>query len=195
MRVTQYGEPVLRQVGAEVTDFGADLAALSQSMVETMNAAEGVGLAAQQINLALQVCVVDVTYLADEGLEYRLDGRCPPLELIMPLTLVNPQLRVVDERTVWGEEGCLSFPGVRGDVPRAAGIEVRYQDTRGVEHILECSGWFARVVQHEVDHLNGRLFIDLMKKRQLRLLDMKLKQIEQQTTEWLTKNPGENDEN
>jgi peptide deformylase len=181
LRVTQYGEPILRQPGEPVSVFGDELTALANDMLETMFAEEGVGLAAQQIDKALMFCVVDVSHLPDEELDYQLDGLKPPIELIMPMALANPVVRTLPGRTVVAEEGCLSFPEIRGDVPRLEAIEVTYQDLNGTPHRLSCSGWLARVVQHEVDHLNGRLFIDHMDKRKLRLLDSKLKRLKRET--------------
>jgi peptide deformylase len=99
----------------------------------------------------------------------------------MPMALVNPVVKPLPGKIVLGEEGCLSFPGIRGDVPRPDAIEVTYQDVKGTPHVLVCSGWFARVVQHEVDHLNGVLFIDHMDKRQARMLETPIKRLKQQT--------------
>lgn len=181
LRVTKYGEPVLRQVGETVSRFDDELRTLADNMVETMYSEEGIGLAAQQIDKAIQLCVIDVSDLPDEELDYRLDGLRQPIDLIMPMALVNPEVKVLPGSEVSGEEGCLSFPGIRGDVPRQDAIEVRFQDLQGDRHTLICSGWFARVVQHEVDHLNGVLFIDHMTRRQLRLLDTDLKRLKEQT--------------
>lgn len=185
LRVTQYGEPVLRKTGEKVQAFGEDLRTLVSDMIETMYGEEGIGLAAQQVDQALMVCVIDVSHLPDEELDYQLDGLRQPIDLIMPMALVNPVVKVLPGRKLIDEEGCLSFPGIRGDVPRAEVIEVAYQDPGGTAHTLVCSGWFARVVQHEVDHLNGRLFIDHMEKRQLRMLDSKLKRLKQKTRQSL----------
>ncbi len=181
LRVTQFGEPILRQTGEQVSVFDEKLESLVSDMVETMYAEEGVGLAAQQIDQAIQLCVVDVSHLPDEELDYQLDGLRPPIDLIMPMALVNPVVRILPGKQVWGDEGCLSFPGVRGDVPRAETIEVTFQDVKGTPRRMTCSGWFARVVQHEVDHLNGILFIDHMDKRKLRLLENKLKKLKRES--------------
>ena len=181
LRVTEYGEPILRQIGEPVTVFDDELKCLVDDMVDTMYAAEGVGLAAQQIDRAMMLCVVDISLLPEEELNYQIDGLHPPIDLLMPMALVNPVLKLLPGKTIWDEEGCLSFPGIRGDVPRADQIHVTYQDVHGTPHSLACSGWFARVIQHEVDHLNGKLFIDHMDKRKLRLLDGKLKRLKRET--------------
>ena len=181
LRVTHYGEPVLRQIGEPVSVFDDKLKELVADMVETMYAEEGVGLAAQQVDQAIMLCVVDVSMIPEEEFDYQLDGLRPPIDLLMPMALVNPMVKQLPGKTVVGEEGCLSFPGTRGDVPRADHIHVTYQDVNGIPHSLACSGWFARVVQHEVDHLNGKLFIDHMDKRKLRLIEGKLKRLKRET--------------
>jgi peptide deformylase len=148
-------------------------------MIETMYAEEGIGLAAQQVDKALMLCVLDIAHLPDEELDYRLDGLRQPIDLIMPMALVNPVVTPLPGKKTSAEEGCLSFPGIRGDVLRADGIEVHFQDTQGNDHVLQCTGWFARVVQHEVDHLNGMLFIDHMHKRQLRQIEAQVRRLKQ----------------
>lgn len=185
LRVTQYGEPILRQAGKRVEGFDASLKQLAEDMIETMYEAGGVGLAAQQIDRPLMLCVVDVSDLDETDLHYDLDGKRPPIDLIMPLVLVNPVLRLLPGRTVSGEEGCLSFPGLRGDVVRSDAIEVEYQDLDGVAHVLRAQGWFARVIQHEYDHLKGVLFIDHMETRDLRRLDAKLKRLKRESRDYL----------
>jgi peptide deformylase len=175
LRVTEYGEEILRRKGERIEVFDEGLRALACDMIETMYAAEGIGLAAQQVDLPLQLCVIDVSDLQDDLLRFELDGKRPPVELIMPLVLVNPVVRVFPGHTATEEEGCLSFPGIRGEVTRADAIEVHYQDLDGGKHHLRTEGWLARVVQHEVDHLQGVLFIDHMETRRLRSLDGKLK--------------------
>ncbi len=177
LRITQFGESILREKGREVESFDDDLHALAQNMVETMEAAEGVGLAAQQIGLPLRLFVVDVGMLPDEELDYTLDGRRPPIDLIMPMAVVNARLRTTGGTPLVGEEGCLSFPGIRGDVPRSPSVVMEYQDLDGAPHTLEAGGWFARVLQHEYDHTMGVLFIDRMETRQIRLLEAKIKRL------------------
>ncbi|MDP0498956.1 MAG: peptide deformylase [Verrucomicrobiota bacterium JB022] len=177
LRVTHYGEPVLRQTGKRIERFDDELKQLAADMVETMREEDGVGLAAQQIGRALLLFVVDVSMLEPQDLDYELDGKRPPIDLIMPLTLVNAQVKVLPGRTATGEEGCLSFPGVRGDVTRPLAVEVNYQDLDGTPHVLRAAGWFARVLQHEYDHTQGVLFIDHFSSRQLRNAETRLKQL------------------
>ena len=179
LRVVQYGEPVLRKKGAAVTEFDAALEELAGAMIRTMHREEGIGLAAQQIGRELQLCVVDVR--PPEGgpapFFYRYDGKQPPLDLFMPLVLCNPEAEVTDPDEAACEEGCLSFPEIRGRVTRATGIRCAFQDTGGNRHTLEADGLLARCILHEMDHLNGILFIDRMDKRDLKRLDPRLRKL------------------
>ena len=165
LRIVHYNEPVLHRKGVKIEKFNAALSQLADEMVETMHEAGGIGLAAQQIGRAIQLCVVDLRGTEAE-FKWEYDGARPPLELFMPLTIVNPEVKVErgTPETVY-EEGCLSFPKIRGDVKRPERITVKFQDQHGVPHILTCDGLLARCVQHEVDHLNGVLFVDRMDKK------------------------------
>ena len=162
--IVHYNEPVLRKIGAKVTAFDAALGRLADDMIATMHAAEGIGLAAQQIGRALQLCVVDLR-VAKKDFAWELDGARPPLELIMPMVIANPAVQTLPSDETLYEEGCLSFPKIRGDVPRPDLIRVTYEDQHGIPHTLVCNGLFARCIQHEADHLNGVLFIDRMDKK------------------------------
>lgn len=180
--IVHFNSPVLRKKGVKVARFDAALARLAQDMVETMHQAHGIGLAAQQIGEALQLCVVDLRE-TDADFAWEYDGARPPLELFMPLTLVNPELTPVPEPTTSYEEGCLSFPEIRGDVERPDEITVRFQDVTGTPHTLRCNGLLARCVQHEFDHLQGVLFIDRMAKDVLAALEPELKALKKHTRE------------
>ena len=180
--IVHFNSPVLRKKGARVATFDAALAQLSADMLETMHAAHGIGLAAQQIGQAIQLCVVDLRQTESE-FAWEYDGIRPPLDLFMPLTIVNPELSIVPEPTDSYEEGCLSFPEIRGDVIRPDEITVKFQDAAGHKHSLRCNGLLARCVQHEVDHLNGILFIDRMEKSVLTAIDPELKALKKQTRE------------
>ena len=187
LRVTKYGEPILREVGAPVTEFDAELARLADDMVETMYDEEGIGLAAQQIGKALQLCVVDVR--PPEGVEipfdYSYDGKQPPLELFMPLAICNPRISIIDDREDVYEEGCLSFPGVNGKVDRPIGVRCEFQDVSGNPHVVEADGLLGRCILHEVDHLNGELFIDKMDKRDLKKNETKIKKLRRESRDFL----------
>jgi len=187
LRVTKYGEPILRKVGKAVTEFDEDLAQLANDMVDTMYDEEGIGLAAQQVGQALQLCVLDVR--PPEGAEipyrYSFDGKQPPLDLIMPMAVINPKVTIVDATQDVYEEGCLSFPGVNGKVTRPQGVRCEFHDTEGNPHVLEANGLLARCILHEVDHLNGKLFIDLMDKRDLKKMESRIKRIKRDSRDFL----------
>lgn len=152
-----YGDPVLRQRATEVKSFGDSLRRLAADLRETMHAYHGVGLAANQVGVLERVLVVDVP-LDDEGTQRAAH------------TLVNPVIlsRTSSQRS---DEGCLSIPGIFEEVTRALRVRVRYQDEAGREATLDAEGYLARAIQHEVDHLDGVLFVDrlsLLKRRFLR---------------------------
>ena len=180
--IVHFNNPILRKKGVRVATFDAALVQLASDMVETMHAAHGIGLAAQQIGQAIQLCVVDLRQSESE-FAWEYDGIRPPLDLFMPLTLVNPEITAVPAPTDSYEEGCLSFPDIRGDVIRPDEITVKFQDATGHKHTLRCNGLLARCVQHEADHLNGILFIDRMEKSVLAAIDPELKALKKQTRE------------
>lgn len=187
LRITQYGEPILRRVGEPITKFDEALAELAKDMVDTMYDEEGIGLAAQQVDRALQICVIDVR--PPEGVEvpfnYNYDGKQLPLDLIMPIAIVNPKVTIIDQTEDVYEEGCLSFPGVNGKVGRPIGIRCEFQDTEGNSHVIEADGLLGRCILHEVDHLNGKLFIDLMQKRDLKKNETKIKKLKRESRDFL----------
>jgi peptide deformylase len=179
--IVHYNDPILRRKGEKVGVFDAALAHLAAEMIETMHAAEGIGLAAQQIGRALQLCVVDLRR-AEPDFTWELDGAKPPLDLFMPMVVINPRITVVPGTDAYVyEEGCLSFPQIRADVIRPDAIVVHYQDERGVPHILKCDGLFSRCIQHEADHLHGVLFIDRMEKKVRATIDDAVKALAKKT--------------
>jgi len=178
--IVHFNSPILRKKGAKISAFDAALRELAADMIDTMHHAHGIGLAAQQIGQAIQLCVVDLRE-TEADFDWEFDGARPPLDLFMPLTIVNPELKIVPEPTDSYEEGCLSFPEIRGDVVRPDEITVKFQDGHGVAHTLRCNGLLARCVQHEADHLNGILFIDRMEKSVLAVIDPELKALKKQT--------------
>ena len=187
LRVTQYGEPVLRKVGEPIIAFDDALAQLADDMVDTMYDEDGIGLAAQQIGQAIQFCVVDVRPPEGEKppFEYSFDGKQPPLDLIMPLSIANPKVSIIDPSEEVYEEGCLSFPDVRGRVNRPIGVRCEYQDSQGNPHVIEATGLLGRCILHEVDHLNGELFIDKMEKRDLQRMETRIKKIRRNSRDFL----------
>lgn len=161
LEVIQYGHPVLRQKGARIEAFNGPLKKLIADMFETMYAAKGVGLAAQQVGQALQLTVIDVRGATDRPSTLELEGKPADVHDFMPLVLLNPVVKPMAE-AVEGPEGCLSFPEIFADIARAESADVTALNEKGQPLAFRCGGLLARVVQHEVDHLNGILFIDRM---------------------------------
>jgi peptide deformylase len=181
LEIVHYNTPVLREKGEKVTTFDADLSAFAAAMVQAMHEARGIGLAAQQVGRALQICVIDLRE-SEADFAWKLDGASPPLELFMPMVLVNPKVILPKKpETASSEEGCLSFPEIRGEIERPLALTVKFQDAAGLPHVLECDGLFARCVQHEVDHLNGILFIERMTKAVRATIDEEVKALARRT--------------
>jgi peptide deformylase len=139
-----YGDGVLREETAEVEEFDEDLASFIREMADTMILEEGVGLAAPQVGVSRRIAVVNPDPQNPDTL----------------ITLVNPRILQCSEETECVEEGCLSVPGVRGKVERPIVVEVEYQDGSGEKHCVKFDGLVSRIVQHEIDHLDGVLFVD-----------------------------------
>jgi peptide deformylase len=142
--IITYGHPTLHRRSEPVKVFDGELRKLADEMFDTMYRAEGVGLAAPQVNVSLQLAVMAVPREKEEKLH---------------LVIVNP--RIVETRGQWEfEEGCLSVPEIRDMVTRPEWIRVEYQDMDGKPQSLEADGLLARVIQHEIDHINGVVFVD-----------------------------------
>ena len=159
--VVKYGHPALRQKGARIEKITPAIRQLIEDMLETMYAAAGVGLAAQQVGQALQLTVIDVRDAKDRPSTLELNGQPADLAQFMPLVLVNPQTTPVGEPAP-GPEGCLSFPEIYADIVRPASVDAVGLNAKGERLEFRCGGLLARVVQHETDHLHGILFIDRM---------------------------------
>lgn len=159
--VVKYGDPVLRKRGAKIEAITPEITQFIADMFDTMKAARGVGLAAQQVGRALQLTVIDVRGMRDRPSLLWIDGQPAEVDAFMPLVLINPQITPTGPR-VAGPEGCLSFPEIYGDIERPAEVEVTAQNERGESFSFKAGGLLSRAVQHEVDHLNGILFIDRM---------------------------------
>jgi len=182
LEIKFYGESVLHQQGKPVETFGEPLRKFSSDMLETMHEANGIGLAAQQVGEAVQFCVVEFTRdLEDEPTHCKLDGKLTPQDLLMPLSLANPKATPISKNKDIMEEGCLSFPELKGPIQRPTTISVKYQDLDGNPHTLECDGLLARCIQHEIDHLNGVLFIDRMDKKHFQQIKEEVRSLKQQT--------------
>jgi peptide deformylase len=161
--IVKYGHPVLRQKGARIESVTPEIKKLAVDMLETMHANRGVGLAAQQIGKALQLTVIDVREAKDRPSWLELNGKPADVNDFMPLVLINPEIKPFGD-SVKGGEGCLSFPEIFGDILRPESVGVKALNEKGKPIEFRCGGLLARVVQHEVDHLNGILFIDRMDK-------------------------------
>ena len=172
-----YGDPVLREQTRPVAGISGDLATLAEDMLETMRAEQGVGLAAPQVGRGESLCVVEVPAAMDED----EDGARLHPDIAMPMVLVNPVVTGSTEDTWSMEEGCLSFPGIVGQIRRPLGVTVDYLDLAGTAVTRSLSGFLARVVQHEIDHLNGVLFIDRMSPVRRVALAGRLKRMQRET--------------
>jgi peptide deformylase len=162
LQIRKYGDPVLRAKGKRIEAVDDEIRALAENMLETMHAANGIGLAAQQVGQALQLTVLDVAQVEDRPSTMTLNGKpVADLAMAMPLVLINPMLRLSEETDV-GSEGCLSFPEITADIERASSLEMEAETLEGEKLRVKASGLLARALQHEVDHLNGILFIDRM---------------------------------
>ena len=159
--VVKYGDPVLRRRGENIVKIDVALKQLISNLVETMYAAHGIGLAAQQIGVAKQVAVVDVRGVKDRPSQLWVEGHTCDVDSFMPLVLINPLISPSGDFEV-GPEGCLSFPEIYGDIRRPSKIEVTALNERGESFHFTAGGLLARAIQHEADHLNGLLFIDRM---------------------------------
>ncbi|MEI6035802.1 MAG: peptide deformylase [Verrucomicrobiae bacterium] len=161
LEITQNEHPALRTKGRAVARIDAKIRELAGDMIETMREAEGIGLAAQQVGLPLQMFVLDVPPMKDRPSAMRLNGKPFDFPSLMPLVLVNPTIETFGKICL-ESEGCLSFPGLRGDVPRPFSARIRAGTIEGAHIEFEADGLLARAAQHEFDHLQGILFIDRM---------------------------------
>ena len=148
-------EPILRRKAKPVTKFDKELQTLIDDMIETMREAPGVGLAAPQVNIPQQLAVIE--YAEGEDEEEIEDAPPKPKKLYV---LINPEIIKASEEKVMGVEGCLSIPGIQGEVERHETIQIKGLNRYGKPQKLKVDGWMARIFQHEIDHLNGVLFTD-----------------------------------
>lgn len=164
LEVVKYGHPILRQKGARIEKVTLEIKQLIADMFETMYAAKGVGLAAQQVGKALQLTVLDVRGITDRPSSLEIDGKPADVHDFMPLVLINPELQTSGE-SVAGAEGCLSFPEIYAEIVRPEFVRVKALDEKGEPIEFKAGGLLGRAIQHETDHLNGILFIDRMDKK------------------------------
>ncbi|MGH8092101.1 MAG: peptide deformylase [Chthoniobacterales bacterium] len=182
--IVRYGHPVLRAKGKQITKVDDWIRELAANMLETMQEAHGVGLAAQQVGEALQLTVIDIAGAEDQASTMTLNGTEVEPKGSMPLVLLNPKLTLGRETGI-AVEGCLSFPEITGDIRRAISVVLRAETPEGEPLEIEASGLLARVLQHEVDHLNGILFIDRMSAATKVALRSRLKRMQRETAQGL----------
>ena len=186
--VVKFGTPVLRKKGARIESITPAVRKLIADMLETMYAHKGVGLAAQQVGVALQLTVIDVRGVTDRPSSLEVGGQPVDITEAMPLVLINPEVIPVG-KPVSGPEGCLSFPEIFADVSRPDLVDVKATNGEGKIIEFRCGGLLARAVQHETDHLHGILFIDRMDKKTKEELRPELDELQAATKE-LLKDPG-----
>jgi len=166
LKIVKYPEPVLSQPGEPVTEFDAELKKLVDDMFETMYASQGIGLAAPQVAVAKRVTVIDLS-----------GGKDPAQKLV----LVNPEV-IFREGKQYEEEGCLSFPEIREKVQRAAKVRIRAQDLKGKWFEMDGEELLSRAFQHEIDHLDGMLFIFRMSSLKRDLVLRKIRKMQREGT-------------
>ncbi len=161
-----FGHPVLKKVAAEIGPDYPDLQALIENMWETMYHADGIGLAAPQIGLSIRLFIIDTTHIE----------RKEPADTDQPIKqiFINAQILAEDGEKWTFEEGCLSIPRIRGNVERRPRVRIRFQDQNFSTHELDFSGINARVIQHEYDHTEGKLFTEYLSPLKRRLIQKKL---------------------
>lgn len=157
--IVQYGHPVLRQRCKAVAQIDPEVRDLAENMFETMVAANGVGLAAPQVGVPIRLAIVDVSHDPECVSFFRVNGEDADMIAFMPLVFINPALEFGPERET-GIEGCLSIQGIRAEVRRPASVKATLPQLDGSVLELETDGLLARALQHEIDHLNGVLFVD-----------------------------------
>ncbi|PYK75834.1 MAG: peptide deformylase [Verrucomicrobia bacterium] len=183
--IRKYGDPALRIKGKPVAELDGSIRELAENMLETMRAANGIGLAAQQVGEALQLTVVDVSAVEDRPSTMTWNGREVNPNDHMPLVIINPQIETGTEKEI-ASEGCLSFPEISADVERAEWTKIEAQTLDGERVEIEATGLLARALQHEIDHLNGILFIDRMSSAAKSSLSSRLKRLQKETQRGLT---------
>ncbi len=164
LKIVQTGHPVLRQVGRTLTKkeiLSAEIQQLIELMRETMHDAPGVGLAAPQVGLSLQLTVIEDDPGALEGAPEEMK-KAQERQGVPFHVVINPKIEATDSAAVVNFEGCLSLSGFSALVPRARGVHVEALDHKGNPVKIDATGWYARILQHEIDHLYGRLYIDHM---------------------------------
>jgi peptide deformylase len=180
LSIFEYGEPILRAKGKRIDKVDDRIRKLATNMLETMQAVNGVGLAAQQVGQAIQLTVLDVSPVEDRPSTMTFNGEHVDPKAKMPLVLINPRITLGTETEV-GSEGCLSFPDITGDIERAESVIVHAETLENEKIEIEATGLLARAIQHEIDHLNGILFVDRMNSATKVSLASRLKRLQKET--------------
>lgn len=170
-----YGQPVLRQVAQEITQNSDELQTLIDNMFETMYQAEGIGLAAPQVGISKRLFVVDLSALYDDEAE---DADDFPKEWLEKMVFINPEVIEESEEEDDYNEGCLSLPDIRELITRPVGVKVNFLDRNFKPQTLTMEGMLSRCFQHELDHLDGILFIDHISAFKRKLMQRKLREIQ-----------------
>lgn len=178
LEIVKFGHPALRQKGALVRQIDDKIRALAESMIETMDDANGVGLAAQQVGVPIQLAIVDVAGIEDRPSTMTIAGEEVNPDDYMPLILINPVLELGKEKES-ATEGCLSFPEITAEIPRSLHVKTRATSLDGDPIEFESTGLLARAIQHEFDHLQGVLFIDRMNSATKTALTPRLKRMQE----------------
>lgn len=175
LEITKLGHPVLRAKAEPVGEIDAAVRGLAEDMLEAMYAHDGCGLAANQVGVARRLIVIDTRGAKNRPSVLRIGGKSRPVHKHMPMLLVNPELDFGRERET-GVEACLSIPGISADVDRARTVTLRARDIEGQAVEFEAEGLLSRALQHEVDHLDGILFIDRLDPDERRRVTEELQQ-------------------
>lgn len=171
-----YGDPILRAKAAHIEHFATEeLQKLILNMMETMGEQRGIGIAAPQVKHSIRLFLVNMKYVQQAETEQIEEEE--PISLDDIQVFINPTIQSISESTDFDREGCLSIPGIYGEVERPINITVHAYNEKGESFTVECSDLFARVIMHENDHLNGVLFIDRLSVKEKNKIDQKLKKL------------------
>jgi len=176
-KICTYGNAILRQQAVRIETVDDDIKQLASDMLETMYAENGLGLAAEQVGKTVALCVIDIPAEGDIDQDgVRLNPDIP-----MPLVLINPEICELSPETDMREEGCLSFPKIYAPIKRSISIRFKYTDLEGEERELGAQALLARAIQHELDHLDGVLFVDHMSQIKKIAMSGRLKRLRKQS--------------
>lgn len=181
LKIRKYGDPVLREPAQTVAGITSELKQLAEDMLKAMHSVSGVGLSAQQVGRLESICVIEIP------LDYDLDedGERLNPDVEMPLVFLNPKITHFSKEKAVHSEGCLSFPDIQGNVERSWSVTVEYFGLDGKMHEVKLNGFLARAAQHEIDHLQGHLFIDRFSYAKKLAMKSRLKRLKMDTLEQL----------